>query len=250
MTAESTKQKNLKLGLCALTLVLTYATGAQAQSTTLDTTSVNNPQVFGVGGHPVGTWTTSLLTLNTQLWTASTITTTGTLNAGTVAASNTITTPSLNVNSGTLVVSTTGTVTATGQGIWSPAYYHNSDARLKTGVHPISGALDKILALKGVEFNWKSDGRADMGVVAQNVAAVFPNVVIKDDKGMMSVEYDSLVGPMIEAIRELKSENDALRQKVDAIGVSVQDLKAENAKLRSISGSGHDAIPHASSLNP
>ena len=221
-----------KVGLCALALVLAGLSGAEA-AVTLDTTGTQ--QVFGVQGTQVGTWTTGQLTLNTQLWTASTITTTGTMNAGTVAATASVTTPAL-------------TVASNGSGITSPAYYHNSDMRLKNDIHPISGALDKVLALKGVEFNWKADGRADMGVVAQNVAQVFPNVVKKDGNGIMSVEYDSLVGPMIEAIRELKSENDALRQKVDAINVSVQGLKAENARLRSVNAD--QSVAHAQILNP
>jgi len=115
-----------------------------------------------------------------------------------------------------------------GNSITAPAYYHNSDARLKTAIHPIGNALDKLLTIQGVEFNWRKDGRPDMGVVAQNVAQVFPNVVAKDSTGTMSVEYDSLIGPMIEAIRVLKNDNDALRQKVAAM----DDMKAQLSDLR------------------
>jgi Chaperone of endosialidase len=104
------------------------------------------------------------------------------------------------------------------------AYFHTSDERLKTNIHPIDHALDKVLALKGIEFNWKKGGRADMGVTAQNVATVFPNVVSKNGDGAMSVEYDSLAGPMIEAIRELKADNDELRSELTGIK---QSLKAK-----------------------
>jgi hypothetical protein len=107
------------------------------------------------------------------------------------------------------------TVTAT-------AYFHSSDARLKTDIHPIDHALDKMLALKGVTFNWKKDGHADMGVTAQNVSEVFPNAVSKNADGMMSVNTDSLVGPMIEAIRALKADNDALRSELNEIKESLK----------------------------
>jgi hypothetical protein len=129
-------------------------------------------------------------------------------------------------------LSVTGAITATGA-VTAPAHYYSSDARLKTDVHPIKGALDRLLEIRGVEFKWKEDGRADMGVVAQNVAEVFPTLVAQDSKGMMSVEYGNLVGPMIEAIRTLKVQNDGLEAQVKEIAASLQTLKQENAKLRS-----------------
>jgi septal ring factor EnvC (AmiA/AmiB activator) len=73
---------------------------------------------------------------------------------------------------------------------------------------------------------------------------VFPDVVTKGKDGMMAVEYDSLVGPMIEAIRELKTQNDDLRDQVSAmsdmqtqlteIRATLKDLKAENQQLKSV----------------
>jgi Chaperone of endosialidase len=155
-------------------------------------------------------------------------------------------------------------INATGTlGITSTAYYHSSDARLKTSIHPINNALDKLMSIHGVEFNWKKDGRGDMGVIAQDVAQVFPNVISKDQNGIMAVEYDSLVGPMIEAIRTLKVENDDLRQKVEAlddmkaqmtqIRDTLQTLKQENAHLRSIKldNNGENAtIKPSSNMSP
>jgi len=108
------------------------------------------------------------------------------------------------------------------------AYYHGSDARLKTDIRPITHALDKVLALKGIEFNWKQDGRPDMGMTAQNVAEVFPNVVRSGSDGMMSVEYDSIVGPLIEAMRELKAKDD---QVVARQRATSHQLEIENARL-------------------
>ena len=84
-----------------------------------------------------------------------------------------------------------------------------------------------MLALKGVEFKWKQDGRPDIGVTAQTVAAVFPDIVSKDKAGMMSVNYDGMIGPMIEAIRELKTENDQLKAELADIKAS---LKAQDGQ--------------------
>jgi hypothetical protein len=123
-----------------------------------------------------------------------------------------------------------------------------SDIRLKKDIRPIEDALDQLLRINGVRFNWKNDGRADLGVVAQNVAEVFPELVRKDEKGMMSVEYGNLVGPVIEAIRLLKADNDVLRGKLaeqadltTAIEREVQDLKAADGRLHnSPSGNGSE----------
>jgi prophage maintenance system killer protein len=49
--------------------------------------------------------------------------------------------------------------------------------RLKKDIKKISSPLEKILQLNGYTFNWKKDGRADMGVIAQEVEKVFPNIV-------------------------------------------------------------------------
>jgi Chaperone of endosialidase len=103
---------------------------------------------------------------------------------------------------------------ATSSGVYAPAYFHTSDTRLKTDIKPVDHALDKVLALQGVTFNWKKDGHSDMGVTAQNVESVFPNAVSKGTDGMMSVNYDSLIGPMIEAIRELNAKNEKLEAEI------------------------------------
>jgi len=155
---------------------------------------------------------------------------------GNLATTGTLSVGSTSTFSGTMTISS-GNIAVSGGTVTANAYYHNSDQRLKTDIRPIGNALDKILALKGVQFNWKKDGRADMGVVAQNVLEVFPDVVTKNSNGMMSVEYDSLVGPMIEAIRQLKTENDDLRKKV----AGMEDMKAQLTQIRaSLQNLQHD----------
>jgi hypothetical protein len=265
----------------ALALIVAPPAFATSTSTGLDTPNTSADQYFAIGGTQVGDWKlvggigslalTGSLSTTTGLTTGGDVTSTGgniISNAGTVkGVTVTATTGGVTViPSGTTSVAylngsgvgyvsssfTSGnTVTANGA-MWSPAYYHSSDARLKTDIHPIDNSLDKLLKLRGVEFNWKKDGRPDMGVVAQDVAKVFPNVVTKDEKGMMSVEYDSLVGPMIEAMRELKKENEDLKKQLTAvddmkaqmerISGMVLDMKRQNAQMHSArleGGEGH-----------
>jgi len=96
-----------------------------------------------------------------------------------------------------------------------------SDARLKDVDGPITGALDKLLQISGVNFHFKDQRKygpgPQIGVVAQAVEAVFPQLVSTDEDGTKSADYQKLVAPIIEAIRELKVANDSLRAEVDQL---------------------------------
>ena len=88
----------------------------------------------------------------------------------------------------------TGNLTAAGN---ITAY---SDARLKTNINTIESALDKVLAMRGVSFT--KDGNPGMGVIAQEVELIVPEVVQNNQDGYKSVAYGNLVGVLIEAIKE------------------------------------------------
>jgi len=119
------------------------------------------------------------------------------------------------------------TIAADGDVTGTHGNYHvSSDARLKENVATISNALTKVRALRGVNFTWIDTGRkgsaVQMGLIAQEVEAVVPEVVHTqrtiDESGQViniadpikSVEYPYLVGLLVEAIKELKAEVDAL----------------------------------------
>ena len=74
-----------------------------------------------------------------------------------------------------------------------------SDATLKTDVLPITDATQKLLQIQGVTFNWKEGNRADVGVIAQDVQKVYPQLV-RQDKQYLRVDYEKLVGPLIESV--------------------------------------------------
>ena len=84
-----------------------------------------------------------------------------------------------------------------------------SDLKLKTNIKTIDNALDKTLKLRGVEFDRIDRGDHQIGVIAQEVEKIIPEVVHGDE--IKSVTYGNLVGLLIEAIKELKKEIDDLK---------------------------------------
>jgi hypothetical protein len=96
--------------------------------------------------------------------------------------------------------------------------WYSSDRRLKDNITPITGALDKIAAIGGYTFDWKPEAEKqethDVGVIAQEVQAVQPEVVVERDNGYLAVNYEKLVPLLIQGIKELQEEVKALRAKV------------------------------------
>jgi hypothetical protein len=100
-----------------------------------------------------------------------------------------------------------------------------SDKRLKTSISNISGALDKVAKLNGVEFTRKDSGARSAGVIAQDVEKVLPQAVTEeqlplhaDNEVFKTVEYDALHSLYIEAIKELKAI-------VEKQAVQIKDLQ-------------------------
>ncbi len=96
-----------------------------------------------------------------------------------------------------------------------------SDIRFKEKISVITDPLENISKIRGVTYYWKDSAKGtdkQMGVIAQEVEKVFPEVVSEDQDGYKSVSYEKLVAVLIEAVKELKLEND--------------ELKAANAELR------------------
>jgi hypothetical protein len=89
-----------------------------------------------------------------------------------------------------------------------------SDARMKTDVQTINSALDKVSAIRGVSFTRIDTGKRDIGVIAQEVVQVLPEVVHKMEGGNLGVAYGSMVGIIIEALKELRNEVEAIKDEV------------------------------------
>ena len=102
--------------------------------------------------------------------------------------------------------------------------YYSSDKTLKTNIRPIANALDKVMSINGVQFEWTDDfieseggedgffiRKHDVGVIAQEIEKVLPEVVAERDDGIKAVKYDRIVALLIEAVKELKQEVDTLK---------------------------------------
>ena len=119
------------------------------------------------------------------------------------------------------VVQYNGTATISGSTV-------SSDIRLKTDINTLTGTLDKVKQLRGVEYLWndvaidnrgmvnRSDGEKQIGVIADEVKLIYPALV--DDNGLRGrdntqykqVAYERLVPVLIEAVKELAAKVEAL----------------------------------------
>lgn len=98
-----------------------------------------------------------------------------------------------------------------------------SDESLKNIEGRIEGALDKLLRINGIRFTWRDNAFGSgeqIGIGAQTVEAVFPELVQTDSLGHKSADYQRLTAPIIEALRELKGDNDNLREEIKQLSRS------------------------------
>mgnify|MGYP000870985202 CR=1 FL=1 len=111
----------------------------------------------------------------------------------------------------------------------------NSDMTLKKDIADIPDALERISRLRGVSYRWKDPQRGaeqQLGLLAQEVEKIFPEVVSTQADGTKGVAYTSLIGPLIESIKELKADNDNLRAELKAANDNYQDLRREIDALK------------------
>jgi hypothetical protein len=112
---------------------------------------------------------------------------------------------------------------------FGPRFNTTSDARLKTNVRQLDGALDKLERIRGAAFEWAETesphalggepGQPSIGVVAQEVEEVFPELVsiYNAEHEYKAVNYQGLTSVLIEAVKELKAQNEDLRSRIEAL---------------------------------
>ncbi|HPN35413.1 MAG TPA: tail fiber domain-containing protein [bacterium] len=94
-----------------------------------------------------------------------------------------------------------------------------SSKRWKRNIQPLQGALDKVQQLRGVSFEWIADGKKDIGLIAEEVGQVLPEMVVYEDNGQdaKSVDYGRMVAVLIEAVKEQQKEIAFLKEQVQAL---------------------------------
>ena len=90
----------------------------------------------------------------------------------------------------------------------------NSDVRLKSNIETIENGLSKVLGMRGVSYD--KDGKRNVGVIAQEVREIIPEVVLEadDEAKTLSVAYGNIVGVLIEAIKELNAKVEDLQNQL------------------------------------
>jgi hypothetical protein len=114
------------------------------------------------------------------------------------------------------------------------AGFINSDQRLKHKIISIQNSINHLSQLNGYHYYWKDkerDQSLQTGLIAQEVEKLFPELIQKDEKGFLSVNYVGLIPHLIEAIKELKTENDSLQTDINEI----KSIVAKLAKSESVS---------------
>jgi len=102
------------------------------------------------------------------------------------------------------------------------SYHTSSDERLKKDIVTIPNALDKVLALRGVNFKWKNESKGTnlrMGLISQEVESVIPEVVHTqtDEMETKAVEYQYLAGLFVEAIKEQQEQIEELSTRIEEL---------------------------------
>jgi hypothetical protein len=105
-------------------------------------------------------------------------------------------------------ITATGTVTAAD-------FVSTSDRRLKDNIETITDPINKVKELRGVTFD--KDNRTQIGVIAQEVEEIIPEVVLTGADGYKSVAYGNIVGLLIEAIKDQQHEIEQMKQEIDRI---------------------------------
>lgn len=107
-----------------------------------------------------------------------------------------------------------------------------SSRRWKTNIRSIEGAMEKIRRLRGVTYDWKADGKHDIGLIAEEVGEVVPEVVAYEENGIdaRSVDYARLVALLIEAVKEQQKEIEELKGAVKALSAGTQRQESKAVK--------------------
>jgi hypothetical protein len=89
-----------------------------------------------------------------------------------------------------------------------------SDANKKTNIKTVDNGLDLVNSLRGVTFNWKDNGKASIGVIAQELEQVVPELVTTSPTGEKSVSYNGIIGLLIEAVKSQQKEIEDLKLQI------------------------------------
>jgi len=90
-----------------------------------------------------------------------------------------------------------------------------SDINLKTNIKVIDNPLAKVMQINGVSFDWKHVQQSSAGVIAQDVEKVLPEIVSEAKDGHKTLNYNGLIGLLIEAVKEQQEQINTLKEEIE-----------------------------------
>jgi hypothetical protein len=109
-------------------------------------------------------------------------------------------------------------------------FFSVSDQRMKENVRPLQG-LELVTKMRGVRYDWISNGKADFGVIAQEMEQVLPEAVFTGSDGYKGVKYSNLVAPLIESTKELYGMCKANREQMEQVARRVASVEDRTTQL-------------------
>lgn len=120
-----------------------------------------------------------------------------------------------------------------------------SDVRIKKEIRPLERSLEKIEKLNGVNFKWRKPeerqiakklvlptDKLQTGLIAQDVERIFPELVTENKaEGVKTINYNGLIAPIVEAVKELAAKFIALESKVTVISGRMTELLSSQGKI-------------------
>ncbi len=130
-----------------------------------------------------------------------------------------------------------GSLTVTGN-MHAVSFQITSDLRFKKDIRTLAGALENVIKLRGVYYRWRKEefpkndfsNNPQIGFIAQEVQAIYPEFVGKDEEGYLSVDYSHLTPVLVEAIKEQQKLIEDLQKQVAAM----QDMRTELTEVKAM----------------
>ena len=93
-----------------------------------------------------------------------------------------------------------------------------SDIRVKTNIKNISNPIEKLSKINGVSFDWKNTEKSSLGLIAQEVEKVFPEIVNTDEEeNFKTLNYNGMIGVLVEAIKEQQTQINNLTNQIEEL---------------------------------
>ncbi|HZA25327.1 MAG TPA: tail fiber domain-containing protein [Dehalococcoidia bacterium] len=117
--------------------------------------------------------------------------------------------------------------------VLAKAFVRRSAAQWKTDIQTLEGSLEKIQSLRGVSYDWKANGKHDIGLIAEEVGEVIPEVVVYEENGenAIGVDYAGLVPVLIEAVKEQQQLLEEKEAQIAALQEDDHEFEARIAAL-------------------